>query len=217
MFGRERPIFREKALQRISSPDDLDEMIQIIGPKDWLIFLVTGVLLALLLAWGFGGRIPVTREGRGLLVSPESPSEERRTAAAADPSGSGALVNVSYFPVEAGAAVRPGMRVRVVPDGVEPRRMGGIPGVVLSVSGPVSREEAAARLGSSELVRSLLPAGPGIEVVARLDSDPRTSSGYRWTSSAGPSWKLAPGMATSMEVTVASRRPVSYLLPAGSR
>jgi len=64
------PIFRPKALERLSSPDRLDEAIQIVTPRDWLPLVVLGILTILTLVWGFTGRIPTTVSGRGVLLRP---------------------------------------------------------------------------------------------------------------------------------------------------
>jgi HlyD family secretion protein len=133
--------------------------------------------------------------------------------------GSGAnadegLVNISYYPVKDGKQVRPGMRIQVTPDTVERERFGGIYGTVTSVSPiPVTKEGAANTLGNAELADSLMPSGVFIEVRARLEKDPATSSGYRWSSSRGPDIRITPGLTNSSRVTVEGRAPVTYLLP----
>lgn len=63
-------IFRSKALDRLSSPDRLDERIQVVRPSDWLPLLVAGALLLLALAWSVTGRVPTTVSGRGVLIHP---------------------------------------------------------------------------------------------------------------------------------------------------
>jgi NHLM bacteriocin system secretion protein len=70
MVERPRAIFRTKALERVSSPDNLDQVIDIISPKDWLPLTVLGALLALAVAWGVAGRVPTTVTGRGILIHP---------------------------------------------------------------------------------------------------------------------------------------------------
>src|SRR6185436_6388683 len=70
MFGRERQIFRSKALERVSSPDHLDQMIAIVNPKDWLPLVVLGSLIALAIFWGIVARVPTTVSSRGILIHP---------------------------------------------------------------------------------------------------------------------------------------------------
>src|SRR6185436_13831122 len=66
----QRQIFRTKALERASSPDSLDQVIEIVSPKDWLPLVVFGVLIVLAIVWGVAGRVPTTVSGRGILIHP---------------------------------------------------------------------------------------------------------------------------------------------------
>ncbi len=126
----------------------------------------------------------------------------------------GGLVSISYYPVKDGKQIRPGMRIQITPDTVERERFGGIYGTVTSVSPiPVTAEGAASTLGSSELVRNLMPDGVFIEVEARLERDRNTPSGYRWTSSRGPDTRITQGLTHSSRVTLEGRAPMTYLLP----
>jgi HlyD family secretion protein len=70
MFGRDRQIFRSKALERVSSPDHLDQLIEIVNPKDWLPLVVLGSLIALTIVWGVVAKVPTTVSSRGILIHP---------------------------------------------------------------------------------------------------------------------------------------------------
>ena len=65
-----RQLFRTKALERVSSPDNLDQIIKIVSPKDWLPLAVLGGLVLLALAWSIAGEVPTTVSGRGVLLHP---------------------------------------------------------------------------------------------------------------------------------------------------
>lgn len=67
MFGK-KETFRRAALERLSSPERLDEMMRNTPPKGWLAASIVGGLLLLTLLWGFFGSIPNRVEGQGLLV-----------------------------------------------------------------------------------------------------------------------------------------------------
>lgn len=61
-------IFRKKALDKLSSPEQLDKMIVITSPSVcWALAGGVFIILAALL-WGIFGRIPMTKEGNGILV-----------------------------------------------------------------------------------------------------------------------------------------------------
>lgn len=67
----EPSIFRKAALDRLSSPEQLDRLMQVTDPRGWiaLVGLVTVVVFAV--AWSIFGRIPTTISGTGLLMSAE--------------------------------------------------------------------------------------------------------------------------------------------------
>jgi len=124
------------------------------------------------------------------------------------------LINISYFTVGDGKKIQPGMRVQVTPDTVERQRFGGITGVVTSVSSlPVTLEGSKALVGNADVAQMLMQGGAHIEVLAQLDRDPGTESGYHWSSSRGPSMKIDTGITDSVRVTVETRSPITYLFP----
>ena len=65
-----KKIFREKALEHLSSPEQLDQLLQVVSRKSWLPLATIGGLLLVAVLWSIFGQIPVTVEGTGLLVRP---------------------------------------------------------------------------------------------------------------------------------------------------
>jgi HlyD family secretion protein len=61
-------IFRKVALERLSSPEQLDQLMQVTDPKGWLALCALGTLLAAGLAWGVWGAIPTEAAGDGILL-----------------------------------------------------------------------------------------------------------------------------------------------------
>ena len=62
-------IFRKTALDKISSPDQLDEVIVITPPSFWLAMLGAGVILVTALIWSIFGRIPVNVSANGIYMT----------------------------------------------------------------------------------------------------------------------------------------------------
>jgi len=110
-------VFRSVAVGRLTSPDELTDMLGIARPLDWLILSAIGLLLGTALIWSIAGRLPVVVAGEGILqraggaedvVAPQAGRVSRiwavggQTVEAGDPllelrNGSGALrVNAPF-------------------------------------------------------------------------------------------------------------------------
>lgn len=61
-------IFRKVALERLSSPEQLDQLVQVTNPKGWLALSGLGLMLLAALAWGVWGSIPTEAAGEGILI-----------------------------------------------------------------------------------------------------------------------------------------------------
>lgn len=63
-------IFRKESLERLSSPEQLDQLVQVVGRRAWLPLGAIGFLLFVAAIWSVVGRIPVTVSGQGILLQP---------------------------------------------------------------------------------------------------------------------------------------------------
>lgn len=61
-------VFRKVALERLSSPEQLDQLLQVTRPSGWLALGSLAALLAAALVWGFAGSIPTEARGGGMLL-----------------------------------------------------------------------------------------------------------------------------------------------------
>jgi HlyD family secretion protein len=62
-------IFRKAALERLSSPEQLDQLAGLTSPLGWLALAALGLVVVSALAWSVFGSVPTWVEGRGILVS----------------------------------------------------------------------------------------------------------------------------------------------------
>jgi HlyD family secretion protein len=62
-------IFRDAAVERLSSPEQLDQLVAITRPFDWVAATALALGLVVLIAWGILGRIPTRVIGDGILLS----------------------------------------------------------------------------------------------------------------------------------------------------
>lgn len=61
-------IFRRKSLDTLSSPEQLDQAMQVTRPLGWVGLAACFLLLAIALAWGVMGEIPTLVRGSGILL-----------------------------------------------------------------------------------------------------------------------------------------------------
>jgi hypothetical protein len=92
-----RPLFPQEALDRLASPDRLDQLMPLTSPHGWIALAGAGLLLLLSVLWAVFGSIAVTVRGDGCLSRGGVPS----VVAPA----SGIVTRVS---VEAGTPVKKG-------------------------------------------------------------------------------------------------------------
>ncbi len=61
-------IFRKVALERLSSPEQLDQLLEVTTPIGWLALAALGALVAAGMAWALFGSIPTLAAGEGILL-----------------------------------------------------------------------------------------------------------------------------------------------------
>jgi HlyD family secretion protein len=61
-------IFRKVSLERLSSPEQLDQLLRVTTPKNWLALVALFAVLSVIVIWGNLGTIPTKAEGQGVIV-----------------------------------------------------------------------------------------------------------------------------------------------------
>lgn len=275
-----RQIFRQEALDRLSSPEQLDLLMQVTGPRAWVALAAVGLLLLAGLAWAVFGTIPTTIETQGILLrrggvqtleapfagavanvtvlsgdgvdkgqelltlrpdKPESPAASVASPFAARvlqrPIREGEQVKAGdtlmvlepldeplqtrlFVPVAEGYPVQRGMDVRVWPSQVNKSEYGYLIGKVRGAAKfPISQAEMARVVQNEDLARQLGGAGPTLQVGVELTPDPKTVSGYRWSSASGSPLPLYSGTPCRASIIVSRQRPIDLVFPglAGKR
>jgi hypothetical protein len=270
-----RQIFRSVALERLSSPEQLDMLMQVTTVKSWLALGGFALLLTMSVAWGFVGRIPIelsgpvillntggvknlelTAEGRiaELYIAPGDIVTQGDPVAKVVPLNGGPGVEIvtpysgrilelktdvgslgspglplaglefvgqgveleaiMFVSAADGKSISPGMPIRISPVTVQAEEYGYMSGWVRSVAVfPATRAGIIRTLGSEELMQALVTEPAPIEVRIALRPDEQTSSGYQWSSSAGPDFSIDSGTLGSATITIASERPIDLVLP----
>jgi hypothetical protein len=63
-----REIFRKEALQRLASPEQLDQLMPLTSPRAWVALGGLGLLLLVALVWGIFGTLTTTADAQGVLI-----------------------------------------------------------------------------------------------------------------------------------------------------
>ncbi|MES2274320.1 MAG: hypothetical protein V4487_09045 [Chlamydiota bacterium] len=121
----------------------------------------------------------------------------------------------AYFPVSEGERIFPGMDAKIGVENVDDKVYGFLLGKVKQVSDfPSSDLALINRIRNPQLV-SFLKQGATTIVKAIIEPirDPKTASGYAWTTGKGPPQYLIAGVTCNVRINIETKRPVSYLLP----
>ena len=97
-MSSENKMFRKQALERLSSPEQLDQLLKVVNPRAWLPLATAGSLVFVAVVWSVFGRLPLKVNGEGVLIYPH------RVVPFEAPSG-GQIVTIS---VQAGDRVKKG-------------------------------------------------------------------------------------------------------------
>jgi HlyD family secretion protein len=118
---------------------------------------------------------------------------------------------VVYINSANGKRVKPGMEVQVSPTTVRREEYGFMKGQIRTVGEyPVTSDAVKAVTGNDQLVEELLKSGTKIEVQVGLLANRETASGYTWSSSGGPPFKIEGGTKVSVSVVASQTTPFNY-------
>jgi HlyD family secretion protein len=119
-----------------------------------------------------------------------------------------------YLPASEAKDVHPGMEARISPSSVKPEEFGFIKGRVGYVSDfPDTTAELMRNFENEVLVKALTNGGPVTELHVEMQKNPRTPSGYQWSSPNGPSLTLSGGTLCTAEVVTRWQKPITLVLP----
>ncbi len=125
------------------------------------------------------------------------------------------LAAAVFFPARGmGKAIQPKMAAQITPTTVKQEEYGSISGEVLWVADyPSSRAGMQRLLKNEELATELGKSGTQLLVAVKMEPDPGTYSGFKWTSSAGPKIKITSGTLIGASVVLREQRPISLVIP----
>jgi len=188
----ENNLFRKTALDRISSPEQLNEYMKVAGPGVWVILAGLAITFAAFLLWGLTGSIPETVDITGTVLT----------------SDDGQLMVYCFVPIEYTKLIEPGMKARVSPDYAPRERYGYIYSNVKSEGVlPVNLDELREEFGSDFDLLDI-PPGNMIEVIIEMET---VMGNLFWSTFRGDSIAVVVGSTCLVTVVTNERRPIELM------
>lgn len=120
-----------------------------------------------------------------------------------------------FVPIEEGKRIQLGTPVDVELSNVNTQEYGALIGRVIEVSPFAVSPETVTKTIHNAGLASYLTAGEKatVMIVIQPEMDPKTFSGYKWTSGNGPPIKITTGTTVTIKAIVERIRPLYYLIP----
>lgn len=186
-------------MDRLSAPDDLDQLTRLTSPRSWLLLGALGGVLAAVGLWSVFGTIPLTVSGKGLLESNSLPMHQ--------------LHGVLYLPFDEAAHVQPGMSVHLAPLAGYDQQPAEVVAYVDTVGTlPATYHQMLQRLGNEAYVGLLAEQGALIEVRFSVNPDQQHMPAHL-AESASQALPVQAGQPINGTVTLARQKPLSFMFP----
>lgn len=152
-----KSVYRKVSLERLSSPEQLDMLVQVTDIRGWLGLATIGILLAMAISWGVWGKIPSQISMPAIVLNSATAQQAQL-----------------YVPYETSSTLAEGMAVTITPRN---HADAPIEGRIRSIGQlPMSPATIADELGSEALATLLVTSPTPVEVIVTLE-DTAVSSG----------------------------------------
>jgi hypothetical protein len=188
----------KQTVEYIASVEHLDQTLTVVTFRGWAFLLFSIVLSLAVLVWAFAGKIPITVDGKAVLVEKAG------------------FQVYGFFSILDQADLRVGTEVKVAFNAIDASQYGMLKGKVVEVgSYPVSLNDAIMTEIPSESLRQYLLQGdtPKLLAVIAPVENPNTPSKFAWTTHQGPPQPLQPGLFGTAHVLVEELKPISFVIP----
>lgn len=182
-------LFQEQALERLSSPEQLDRLMPLTSPRGWLALAGIGLLLAAGLVWSFVGTVETIIKAEGVFTAPGVVVPDAN------------LTAVAFVPAAEGYRVRTGMTVSIKPASDDPQSSNHLQGTVKSVGRrPATQASVEQLLQNESWTSTTLAAGPVLQVDIEL-ADVKSSE------------RVFSGLPCTAQIVIQRQRPIDLVLP----
>ncbi len=194
-------LFRKVAVERMSSPEQLDQLLKVTTPKSWLALAAVIAFFTVVIVWGYQGELSTKVSGDGVLITSADPGIQKLEA-------------FLFIPSAKAKEVHPGMAAEISPSTVRREEYGYIKGRVTFVSDyPVTEAALMKLFDNPPLVRLFESTGPVTEIRVEMEEDANTISGFRWSAPRGAPLRLSIGTLCTGDIVTRKQRPISLVFP----
>ncbi len=191
MPENESGLFRKSTLERVSSPEQLNEYIKVTNPS--LIVMLLGIftILAAGMVWVFCGGIPNAVDLSGVVAT----------------NIMGEQSVYCYVPISTSKKIKQGMAAQISPDYASREEYGYINGIVESVgTSIVTSDTLASNFYDPQIVLPTVSAamqtGNVVEIKVKMGD---------WSTEKGKSLDVTDGTECVMDVVVGETRPIEFV------
>lgn len=197
-----KSVFREKSLERISSPEQLNDYIKVSNPSVWIIISALLILLGSAFYWGFAGSIPSKVTCSGISVSVGSENGLVSAVRCFVPSDNSATIGQAY----SANTIR---EVQVTPNESEG---GYITGTISSISTTyVSFESLKDEFGEFAASKILPNGGYAMEMLVSLDRSMSKINKLNWSDDKNNTAVLYGNTICQVDIITQLEKPISFL------
>ena len=202
-------VYRKSAVERLSSPEQLDKALVITSPLSWLALVGVALIFAAVVFWSIVGDLPTMTKVNGVFINSERVSslnfldEENN-------------IVICYVPLSEGKSFQVGMEALITPLSVNRQNSGHMEGVIFYIDEYItSVDSIIATLGDDNmLAEQFLRYGPVVAVVCMLREDKNSHNGFYWSNKNGRNVQLSEGMLVAVDIITERTAPISKVFPA---
>lgn len=185
-------LFRKSSIERISSPEKLDEYMRVSNPSAWVILLALLCIMIGTFYWGVTGEMPSTTSIDGVITTEEA---------------SGDYIVYSCIPRESASALSEGMEVQVSPKNADRSNYGYIKGKIETIATYEFSVDALAQDAADGATTSDI-----VKIIIKLDKDSDSKNGLAWSNNNGKSVEIKSGLYSTVLVVTKTTRPLDFVL-----
>lgn len=202
-------LFRKTSLERISSPEKLNDYIKVSNPSVWMVILALCIFLGGFLYWSITGSMPTTIDSKGVSYA----------TAQSNPDNTDMVV--CFLSVENTTKLTQAMSkdsnvyVKIYPKNIDTNKYGYISGTVKQVDTKTTDAKSLESFFDSYTANEIIPEnGTGVQVVIKLDHDSAVPKDLNWSNSKDTDTRpaLKSNYVCDVKIITEEKSPISFLL-----